>query len=235
MIASRGTAVRSALARAAAVGAALAALACHPRQPVPLTREGEWASVRDGATRRFILYDNFDHRATATATHLSLQVREARARRLAEWNGWTEQELQASLAQERKDYAAGEEFLVAFFSADWRSTDLASPRSIWRIAVEVDGARTRTSPGSSRTSAPSTSSTACSFPGPRRASSPGSPSCSSSRARSGSCRSTSARCRRSRWTAPGSRSRGPTDHSTSPRVSTVSRSHLSSGFGKSSR
>ncbi len=140
MTASRGKVGRSTLARAALAAAALAAAGCHPRQPVPLTREGEWAAVRDGATRRYILYDNFDHRATATATHLSLQVREARARRVAEWNGWTEQELQASLARERTEYAAGEEFLLAFFTADWRSTDLASPRSIWRIAVKVDGA-----------------------------------------------------------------------------------------------
>ncbi len=140
MTAPRGEATRSTPARAWVVLAALAAAGCHPRQPVPLTREGEWAAVRDAATRRFILYDNFDHRATATATYLSLPVREARSRRLAEWLGWTEPELQASLAQERKEYAAGEEFLVAFFTADWRSTDLAAPRSVWRIAVTVDGA-----------------------------------------------------------------------------------------------
>ena len=140
MTASRGTAQRSTLARAAAVVAALAAAGCHPRQPMPLTREGEWAVVRDDATRRFILYDNFDHRATVTATHLSLQVREARSRRLAEWLGWTDQELQASLAQERGEYAAGEEFLLSFFAADWHSIDLAAPRSIWRIAVKVEGA-----------------------------------------------------------------------------------------------
>ncbi len=140
MTAPRGKAMRSGLARAAALATALAAAGCHPRQPMPLTQHGEWAWVRDAATRRFILYDNFDHRATATATHLSLEVREARSRRLAEWLGWTDQELQTSLAQERKEYAAGEEFLLAFFTADWKSTDLAAPRSVWRVAVKVDGA-----------------------------------------------------------------------------------------------
>jgi len=137
---AKGRATRSTLAWAAAVAAALAAAGCHPRQPVPLGREGEWAAVRDAATRRYVLYDNFDHKATATATLLSLQVREARARRVAEWLGWTEQELQASLAQERKEHAAGEEFLLAFYTADWHATDLAGPRSIWRVAVKVEGA-----------------------------------------------------------------------------------------------
>ncbi len=131
---------RSTLLRAALAAAALAAAGCHPRQPLPITREGEWAAVRDAATRRFVLYDNFDHRATATATHLSMVVREARSRRLAEWLGWTEQELAASLAQEKKEYAQGEEFLLAFFVADSRWQDLDAPASIWRVAVKVDGA-----------------------------------------------------------------------------------------------
>ncbi len=134
------TAARSTTLRAALAAAALVAVACHPRQPLPVTREGEWAVVRDAATRRFILYDAFDHRATATATHLSMAVREARSRRLAEWLGWTEQELAASLAQERKEYADGEEFLLSFFTADPHWQDLDAPTSIWRVAVKVDGA-----------------------------------------------------------------------------------------------
>jgi hypothetical protein len=134
-VASRSTPIRAALA-----AAALAAAGCHPRAPLPVTREGEWALARDGATRRFVLYDAFDHRATATATHLSLAVREARARRLADWLGWTEQELAARLAQERSEHAAGEEFLLSFFTADSRAQDLDAPRSVWRVALKVDGA-----------------------------------------------------------------------------------------------
>ncbi len=133
------TAART-LVRAALAAAALASAGCHPRQPLPLTREGEWAVARDAATRRFVLYDRFDHRATATATHLTLPVREARARRLAEWLGWTEQELAARLAQERQDYAAAEEFLVSFYTAESLGQDLDSARKIWRIALKVDGA-----------------------------------------------------------------------------------------------
>ncbi len=140
MTTQRGQATRSTFLRTALAAAALASAGCHPRQPLPVTSEGEWAVVRDAATRRFVLYDGLDHRATATATHLSLPVREARARRLAEWLGWTEQELAARLAQERSEYAAGEEFLLSFYTADSRWQDLDGLKSVWRIALKVDGA-----------------------------------------------------------------------------------------------
>ncbi len=135
--------------RAAAPGRAVAALAvvaalggCSllPRQPSPTTMEGDWAAKRDGATRRAFIYDGLNHRATATSTHLSLQVREARARRLAEWYGWTPVELDRQLAQERKDAAASEEFVVALYTADPKFNNLDAPRSDWRVALKVDGA-----------------------------------------------------------------------------------------------
>ncbi len=125
--------------RAALAVAALAVAGCHPRSPLPLTREGEWALARDGATRRTVLYDGFKHRATGTATYLSLAVREARARRLGQWLGWTEQELTARLEQERTEYAEGEEFLLSFYAAGARASDLDAPQSIWRVALKVEG------------------------------------------------------------------------------------------------
>jgi hypothetical protein len=125
----------------AAVAAALSLAGCpfHPRAPLPTTVEGEWAAQRDGATRRAILYDGLKHRATGTATLLSLEVREARARRLAEWYGWTPAELEARLAAERADARAGEEFLLSFYTADSRDDDLDAPRSVWRVAVQAEG------------------------------------------------------------------------------------------------
>ncbi len=130
----------SAVARAAAVAVALALAGCplRARSPLPPTREGEWAAARDASTRRAILYDGLRHRATATATHLTLAAREARARRLAEWLGWTPKELEDRLAQERADAALGEEVLVSFFSADPRWNDLDAPRSVWRIALKLE-------------------------------------------------------------------------------------------------
>ena len=127
--------------RAAAAVAALAALgACSlvPRAPKPQTTEGEWASKRDAATRRAFLYNAFDHQATATATFLSLEVREARARRLGEWLGWTPAELQARLDQERREAAEGEELFLSFYTSEPKNNDLDAPRSIWRVAVRVD-------------------------------------------------------------------------------------------------
>ncbi len=129
-------------ARRWAAVAALAVLggcALFPRQPSPTTMEGEWKDRRDAATRRAFLYDGLKHRATATATHLTLAVREARARRLGEWFGWTPAELEARLTEERRDAAAGEEFFLSFYTAGARDNDLDAPRSVWRVAVKVDG------------------------------------------------------------------------------------------------
>lgn len=128
--------------RGTAAAALLALSGCplHARAPLPPTREGEWAAARDAATRRAILYDGLAHRATATATHLTLTVREARARRLAEWLGWTPQELEARLAQERAGAAAGDEFVLAFYVAQPRGNDLDAPQSIWRVALKVGDA-----------------------------------------------------------------------------------------------
>jgi len=127
--------------RRVALAAALVALgACHPRAPLPQTTEGAWGLARDAATRRFVLYDGFRHRATATATHLSLSVREARAERLARWYGWTPRELEDRLAKERSEAEAGEEFVLVFYAADPKANDLDAPRSVWRVAVKAGDA-----------------------------------------------------------------------------------------------
>jgi hypothetical protein len=126
-------AIASACALAAAAGCGLRVYA-----PDPLPTSGEWAEVRTGATRRVQLYDGFTHRANASATHLTLAVREARARVLAEWLGWTPAELEARLVKERAEAAAGEEFLVAFYTADPKANDLDAAESIWRIALQLD-------------------------------------------------------------------------------------------------
>ncbi len=133
----------AASARSAALAVAALALAgcpLHPRAPLPLTTEGEWAQQRDLATRRVFLYDGLKHRATCTATLLSVPVREARARRLAAWLGWTQAELDERLAKERGEGADHEEFVVSFYAADRHNDDLDAPKSVWRVAVKADGA-----------------------------------------------------------------------------------------------
>jgi hypothetical protein len=125
------------LAMAASALLALAGCPYHPRAPLPRPREGEWALERDRLTRRAILYDGLQHRATATATFLSPELRIARARRLAQWLDWTPEELQRRLAQERADAEAGEEIVLALFTAEPKENDLDAPRSIWRVALKV--------------------------------------------------------------------------------------------------
>jgi hypothetical protein len=120
--------------------AALSGCAFLPRSPTPTTAEGDWATKRDASTRRSFVYDGLRHRATATATHLSMAVREARARRLAEWLGWTPIELEERIAKERKEAAEKEEFELALYTADGRYNNLDAPRSDWRVALKVDGA-----------------------------------------------------------------------------------------------
>jgi hypothetical protein len=107
--------------------------------PKPPPDEGEWARVRDEATRRFELYDGFIHRATATATYLDERTREARAKRLALWFSWTDEELAARRALEAAEAAKYEEFVVVFYTAEKDENDLDAPRSVWRLAVENDG------------------------------------------------------------------------------------------------
>jgi hypothetical protein len=135
--------------RAIAVAGLLAAAGCSirssvntllPTSPKPDPLEGEWAEKRDAATRRDLVYDGLKHRATVTATHLSLAVREARARRLAAWFGWTPVELEKWLAEERKAAATTEEFEVAFYTAEPRYNNLDGLRSDWRVTLKVDGA-----------------------------------------------------------------------------------------------
>ncbi|MFO0585337.1 MAG: hypothetical protein U0229_23905 [Anaeromyxobacter sp.] len=126
----------------AALALALTAASCvliHPRQPKPNPDQGDWAEARDAAMRGAQLYDGIDHRANAVAVHLTTRVREARAARLADWYAWSPAELDARLAQERAEAAAGEEFVVAFYTADLRANDLDAKESIWRVALVVEG------------------------------------------------------------------------------------------------
>jgi hypothetical protein len=106
--------------------------------PVPSPTMGEWATAWEPATRAAQLYDGFSHRANATVTHLTLPVREARARRLGEWLAWTPKELEDRLAAERAEAAAGEDFVVAFYTADPKANDLDGTESIWRLALQLD-------------------------------------------------------------------------------------------------
>jgi hypothetical protein len=143
------------IVRTAAAAAALLLAGCGaiqgvqsrlpPREPQPRPDEGEWAKVRDAATRREKLYDGFVHRADATATWLSPPVREAGTRRLADWQAWATEDLAKALEADRAEEARGEEFVISFYTANARQNDLDSKESVWRL--EIDDGTTRVAAG----------------------------------------------------------------------------------------
>lgn len=111
------------------------------RNPSPGIDAGEWGTLRDDASRRAVLYDGFVHRANASATWLSPEVREAGVRRQAEWQARNAAELEQALARSRAEALKGEEFMVAVYTADRRANDLDAPKSVWHL--ELDDGTTR--------------------------------------------------------------------------------------------
>jgi len=65
----------------------------------------------------------------------------ARARRLGEWLGWTQQELDRHLAAEATEAARYDDFLVAFYATDRHANDLDAPQSVWRVALVLGEGR----------------------------------------------------------------------------------------------
>lgn len=126
------------LAAAAATPGCKSVNTLKTKAPDPGINQGEWATVRNATTRRALLYDQFQQRAIVTATYLSPAVREARASRLSEWLGWTQQELDARLKAEADEAAKYDDFLLAFFTPDRKSNDLDSKESVWRLALRLD-------------------------------------------------------------------------------------------------
>jgi hypothetical protein len=134
------------MTRAAAVTLLLLAAGCglvnpFQRAPTPGADDGDWGRLRDQASRQATLYDGFDHRASAAATWLSTPVREAAARRQAEWQGSNAAQVEQAVARARAEAARGEEFMLAVYTAERRANDLDAPRSIWHI--ELDDGETR--------------------------------------------------------------------------------------------
>jgi hypothetical protein len=111
------------------------------RAPVPGADDEAWGKVRDAASRRADLYDGFVHRATASATWLSPPVREAAVRRLAEWQGLGPAETEKALEASRQQVALGEEFMLAFYSADRRANFLDAKETVWHIELVAGDVR----------------------------------------------------------------------------------------------
>ncbi len=106
-------------------------------QPNPAPNEGDWAVLRDRATRSGKLYDGLATNAFMRAVYQSSDVRQARVTRLAAWTAMTAPERDRLLAAERDEAAQYDDFLVSLFTPDRADNDLDAIRSIWRVALVV--------------------------------------------------------------------------------------------------
>jgi hypothetical protein len=107
-----------------------------PRAPQPGPAAGEYAALREAASRRASLYDGLVHRADLSGTWLSPSVRLAGTRQVAEWQGWRPAELEKALEADRVAAAKGEEFVVALYTAERKHNDLDAKPSIWHIELD---------------------------------------------------------------------------------------------------
>ena len=123
-----------------AAGLLLLLMACRlPPQPRPPGDQGDWAAARDRVTRSGKLYDGLTTNAFAHVIYLPRDVREARVARVAAWKVLTAAETEKLLAIEREEAARYDDFLVFLFTPDRLDNDLETMRSVWRVALVVDG------------------------------------------------------------------------------------------------
>jgi hypothetical protein len=127
----------SAVALAAALGCAEVPFVGP--QPNPRPDEGDWATVRDRATRARKLYDGLGMNAFIRAVYQAPDVRQARVNRLAIWKAMTDVERDGLLAAEQEEAAQYDDFVVSLFTPDRADNDLDAIRSIWRVALVVQG------------------------------------------------------------------------------------------------
>jgi len=96
------------------------------------------------ATARHEVYAGLDTRLFVAATHQSTAFRAARTRRLAAFEGWSGEALQAALGREVADAEQANDFLLGVYVPDRREENLDTPQSAWRVALEFqDGTELR--------------------------------------------------------------------------------------------
>lgn len=115
------------------------------REPPPSPASSAYGAVREAASRRDGLYDGLDHRADLSGTWLSPEVRLSASRQLAEWQGWSEAELQKAQAADLAAGDKGEQFVLALYTAERKDNDLDGRPSIWHIEVDDGAQRTEAS------------------------------------------------------------------------------------------
>ena len=145
---------RSAILLAAALGCA--EVPFTGPQPNPPPNQGDWAVVRERATRSGKLYDGLGTNAFIHAVYQASDVRQARVSRLAVWKAMTDAERDRLLAAENTDAAQYDDFVVSLFTPERADNDLDAIQSIWRVALVVPGEGERLPVGVSQLRADST-------------------------------------------------------------------------------
>ena len=132
--------------RALALAAVLPACAPVPPQvgaPAPVlgdaAAERAWQQALDRATARAEIYAGLDTRLFVAATHQSTAFRAARTRRLAAFEDWSGEALQAALSRELEEAETTNDFMVGVYVPDRRVADLDGKDSAWRLALELPG------------------------------------------------------------------------------------------------
>ena len=131
---SRAALLRGALALALVAGAGGCTMLRGRRRPGRTRASGRSsATPRPGAISSTTASITGRPRRRRTSRSRCARRARAAARRVA---GRTADELAQRLAAERAEAAAGEDFVVAFYTPNSRNNDLDAPRSIWHLAVK---------------------------------------------------------------------------------------------------
>jgi len=100
--------------------------------------EASYQAALDRATEHREIYAGLDTRYFIAATFQSPEFREARVRRQARFQSWTQERLDEQLARERADAAQVHEVVFGLSVVDRKLDDLDSKNSIWRLSLSSD-------------------------------------------------------------------------------------------------
>jgi hypothetical protein len=137
--------------RAAAIVLLLATAACSNRpgyalsqrpDDAPRVRDPAYYDLLDRYTSYHSHYDGLDQRFFLAATWESWAFRQGRVAALADFLNMPPGEVEATLLREKAEAAEFVDVFLGFYAADSRWNDLSSPRTIWRLELDLPDGET---------------------------------------------------------------------------------------------
>jgi hypothetical protein len=101
--------------------------------------ERVYREILDRYTGRDEIYAGMDTHLFAGATYQSWAFREARVKRMAQFQRMSVEEIQARLLEERSEWERFHVFELGAWTEDPRFDDFDSKTSVWRIALVANG------------------------------------------------------------------------------------------------